>query len=643
MDIIKSNEFNFLYLINKCILLFKYISNENQKNILIDIKIFIHKLEEKFSKVNFSNNILKKNKILEVLIEYFKIIIEKKIYKLINNDNIINIIDNVNNKAFEICNNKINISNLEIEKIDLEKVNEKTKEEIITLDKKNFSNFYLLESVSTKNCINPIINNNLENNEEYNSKKENNFNIENIVDNKIKKFINEIENNIRNSLKDYINHTEYVEYDLDKKFNTRIEKNNIFIENKMREIMKELVNNNKIITFINTSLKEQINEIYKYVDNSKIDKSENNTEKIQNIINNNINKLKNNIDKIENNIDKIENKICNKIDTNEKNTIYSINKYKDEIKNNLNIELDNKIKILSNIFNENIQLIFQNLNTKIINNEKDLYKIIDEKIYEYENKIKTNNFKLFFDKENNEIKLLYLDDLITSTKINIKGLIGPKGPPGNQGDKGDTPIFRNIMFTENNKLKFIIQDTKNIYEIISEGTFPLGPQGIKGERGDPGKTYLDLKWDQDNVMRIDQDNKDSLIFTKSLCIGENSHCLKNNSLSLGGGICYQNNSIAIGNNSKTLDNESIAIFGSCIGKKSFAYRAENIDENIIQFGKKDKNNYNVNSFNISSKEINFDCDTFNIKTNNYDNNKLSEFENRIALIEKKIVDIYKKI
>ena len=52
MDIIKSNEFNFLYLINKCILLFKYISNEHQKNILIDIKIFIHKLEEKFSKVN---------------------------------------------------------------------------------------------------------------------------------------------------------------------------------------------------------------------------------------------------------------------------------------------------------------------------------------------------------------------------------------------------------------------------------------------------------------------------------------------------------------------------------------------------------------------------------------------------------------
>ena len=638
MDIIKSNEFNFLYLINKCILLFKYISNEHQKNILIDIKIFIHKLEEKFSKVNFSNNILKKNKILEVLIEYFKNIIEKKIYKLINNDSIITIIDNVNNKAFEICNNKINTPDPGKDYNYMEGV---IKECMIPINNKNsYSQDNKLESVFTKEYINLEINNNLENNEEYNSKKENNFNIENIVDNKIKKFINEIENNIRNSLKDYINHTEYVEYDLDKKFNTRIEKNNIFIENKMREIMKELVNNNKIITFINTSLKQQMNEIYKYVDNSKIDKSENNTEKIENIINNNIN---NNINKIKNNIELIENSISNKIDIIEKNSTNNINKSKDEIKNNLNIELDNKIKILSNIFNENIQLIFQNLNTKIINNEKDLYKIIDEKIYEYENKIKTNNFKLFFDKENNEIKLLYLDDLITSTKINIKGLIGPKGPPGNHGDKGDTPIFRNIMFTENNKLKFIIQDTKNIYEIISEGTFPLGPQGIKGERGDPGKTYLDLKWDQDNVMRIDQDNKDSLIFTKSLCIGENSHCLKNNSLSLGGGICYQNNSIAIGNNSKTLDNESIAIFGSCIGKKSFAYRAENIDENIVQFGKKDKNNYNINSVNISSKEINFDCDTFNIKTNNYDNNKLSEFENRIALIEKKIVDIYKKI
>ena len=119
--------------------------------------------------------------------------------------------------------------------------------------------------------------------------------------------------------------------------------------------------------------------------------------------------------------------------------------------------------------------------------------------------------------------------------------------------------------------------------------------------------------------------------------------LKDNSLSIGGGICYQNNSVAIGNNSKTLDSDSIALFGSCIGKKSFSYRADNVDENTVQFGKKDKADYNMNSFNIISKEINFDCDIFRIKTNKYENSKIKELEDKIIVLEKKIIDIYKKI
>jgi hypothetical protein len=66
MDNYKSYEFTFLYLINKCILLFKYIDNIYQKEILYDIKIFINKLQELFSKADFKNNEDKKNKILEM-------------------------------------------------------------------------------------------------------------------------------------------------------------------------------------------------------------------------------------------------------------------------------------------------------------------------------------------------------------------------------------------------------------------------------------------------------------------------------------------------------------------------------------------------------------------------------------------------
>ena len=214
---------------------------------------------------------------------------------------------------------------------------------------------------------------------------------------------------------------------------------------------------------------------------------------------------------------------------------------------------------------------------------------------------------------------------------------------GNKGDKGETPIIRKIKFTHDNKIKFIVQENSNIYEIISDEQIPSGPQGIKGDRGESGKSILDLKWNQDNVMRIDDDNKDSLIFLKSLCVGEKSHCLKNNSLSVGGGVCYQNNSFSLGNNAKTLDSDSISLYGSTIGKNAFSYRADNVDENSIVFGKKDKMNYNINSFNIISKEINFDCDTFNIKTNKFQNSKINELEEKIIFLEKKVSEILKKI
>ena len=269
-------------------------------------------------------------------------------------------------------------------------------------------------------------------------------------------------------------------------------------------------------------------------------------------------------------------------------------------------------------------------------------KIINEKIM---NNIdfNKNNFNITFDKENNEIQLFYYNELITSTKINIKGLIGPKGPQGNKGDSGYTPIIRRVQFTDNNKIKFIIQEHDNIYEVISENSLPQGQQGIPGERGLPGKTYMDLKWNQENVMRIDEDIKDSLVFLKSLCVGDKSHCLKDNSLAIGGAKCFQNNSFAIGVNSKTLDSESIALFGSCVGKKSYSYRADNVDENMVQFGKKEKNSYNINSFDIISKEINIDCDVFKIKTNKYENNKIKELEEKIITIEKKLMEIFKKL
>jgi hypothetical protein len=570
MDNFKSYEFTFLYLINKCILLFKYIDNTYQKEILYDIKNFINKLEEIFQNILIKNSIEKKNKIFEILIEYFQKIIHNKIYNLIIHKDKEYIIMEVEKKALSMCNNT---------------------EKKVTND---------IANDKSKKIINSIL---IEDTQNYTSKDLND--LEKKINNKIKLIFVEIENNIKSTLKDYFLHTECVEYDLDKKFNNKIYDNNILIENKIKDLIEDLFktnllkdticSNDEIYNYINNLINKEITDIYPYLDSL----------------------IKNNII------------IDNQLVDLQKKTDSSL------------IDINNKITLLEDVFNDSIQQLFNGINTKMVNNDNELISFINSKFNK--NELNKNNFNIIFDKEQNEIQLYYFNELISSCKINIKGLIGPKGPQGIKGDNGEKSIIRKISFTDNNKLKFLIQESSNIYEIITEDSIPLGPPGIQGLRGEPGKSLIGLKWNQDDVMLIDQDNKDSLIFLKSLCIGEKSHCLKDNSLSIGGGVCYQNNSVAIGHNSKTLDSDSIALFGTCIGKKSFSYRADNIDENTIQFGNKEKTNYNINSFNIVSKEINLECDSFKIKTNKYENNKIKELEEKIIFLEKKITEILKKI
>ena len=620
MDNLKSYEFTFLYLINKCILLFKYIDKDNQKDILYNIKVFINKLETIFSKTDFKDSIEKKNKILEVLIKYFENIIDNKVINLITDFNKTNIIIEVEKQALLICENDEKKGNIKTDNLLYESLFNKEK----FIEKENM--YKKIDSTKTNNKnkldYKEII---LNKNNIYNEKVENNSDFvefEKKINNKIKSIFYEIENNIKASFKEYFSHTEYVEYDLDKKFNTKLQQNNEIVENKIRDILKELtINkeqniNDKIYEYINTSLKYQINDLYGYFESI-----------IKEHFNNSTNSFL----------------IDDRLKTFEKDIEYKVELSNTDIKKKINSEIENKISLLGTIFNESIEKIFNGLNQKIIDNEDDLLKMFEDKIKKSE--FNKHNFNIQFDKDVNEIKLYYCNDLITSTKLNIKGLIGPKGPEGNPGQKGETPIIRKIRFTDNNKIKLIIQDSNsnNIYEVVSDESVPSGPQGIQGERGEPGKSNINLKWDQENVMRIDEDNNDSLIYLKSLCVGEKSHCLKNNSISTGGGVCYNDNSLAIGQNSKTLDSESVAIFGSTVGKKAFSYRADNVDENCVQFGKKDKTTYNINSYDIKSKEINFECDIFKIKTNKYENNKIKEMEEKIAFLEKKMAEILKKI
>jgi hypothetical protein len=576
MDSKKSNEYNFIFLMNKCILLYNYIDTYYQKDILNDIKSFINKLTDVVSLKKFHSFEDKKNNILIILNKYLNKIIEDKIFHLFEENNTEDIFYDIEKKAIKITTEKMKQNEIENKYILDKKINEQIKKS---------------ETIIKDGIKDTIIMDNNQINELKEIHKTHLINFEKKVDNKIKIIFNEIENNIKLSLKDYIEHTIKVENELDNKVEIKMQSYKKMIENKMKDFIDNLFENTELNNKINNKVNIEINEIYKYVENIFLN-------------------LSNNVD--------------------------------NKIVESLNNQIDIKVRLLTNLFNTQFEDVINVISSKVNNNNTDIYSFLQDKVNDIEYNLNQNKYSLLFDKNDNIIRLMNGNEEISNTKINIKGLIGPKGPAGNQGEKGESPIIRKIGFTNDKKIKFIIQDSENIYEILSETEMPIGPQGIQGERGLPGKTFLELNWNQNHVMRIDENTNNSLIIMKSLSIGENGHCLKENSISVGNSVCYNNNSFAIGNNSKTLDNNSMALFGTTIGKNAFSYRADNVDENNVVWGKSEMGDYNIQNYFISSKEINLDCDTLNIKGNKLNISKIKELEDRLISLEKKYNELIKK-
>ena len=446
-----------------------------------------------------------------------------------------------------------------------------------------------------KNINNSV--NNLKNNFYENITLDYNADLNNLLNEKINTFFGKIKDDLLYNVKNIV----------DKKLENNWSDNNTqsstYIQKKIKEFLKIFLKSDKIYNNIVDQMNNEISNIYENF--NKFQKQQTDLELlIQKYITNNEDKLNN-----------IEKSVYKKI----------------------NVDLENKIRILTTIFNdtmknsiENISNNFNNCNNSKLN-EHHIIKNIENKILN-NNNFSKNNFEIKFNKENNEIELYYFKDLITSTKLNIKGLIGPKGPQGMKGEKGDITIIRNIELNQDDTIKFTMQNDTSIYEINTENKLPKGPRGEKGnmgEKGEPGDVNINLKWNQDNVIKINKENSDNLIFLKSLSIGENSHCLKNESLSIGNSRCYNTNSISLGKNSKTLDSNSIAFFGNTLGKNSFSYFAEDVDENCVKFGHKEHNKYNIENISLKAKEITLDCEDLILKDNNFKNKKLIELEERI--------------
>jgi len=313
-----------------------------------------------------------------------------------------------------------------------------------------------------------------------------------------------------------------------------------------------------------------------------------------------------------------------------------------EVENNIfkkiNGSLKEKIILLTEIVNQSIKSSLENVNSVDIK-ENDLMMKLEKKIYmNNQQGFSKNNFDIHFNKEENIIELYYFNDLISSTQLNIKGLIGPRGPQGVKGDKGDITIIRNIDITPEETIKFTIQNGSNLYDINS-GKLPKGPKGDKGDtgnKGEPGDVNINLRWNQDDVMRLNRENNNNLQILKSISVGDKGHCIKPNALSIGNSINYKENSFVIGDNAKTLDENSVALFGSTLGKNAFSYNAEDVDENCVAFGIKEQDKYNIEKIILKAGSIEFDTSNFIINDSEFKNKHIYELEEKINQLHKEL-------
>jgi hypothetical protein len=227
--------------------------------------------------------------------------------------------------------------------------------------------------------------------------------------------------------------------------------------------------------------------------------------------------------------------------------------------------------------------------------------------------------------------------VISSIKLNVKGMIGPKGPVGQMGK---TPKIKKIRFTHDGRVKFIIESENEMgiqeYEIESEERVPSGPPGPKGEKGDPGTIFTEMKLNEKSILRVDHENLNNVVIMKSLCVGEDSHCLQDKSLAIGGGVSMRSESLSLGKNSKTSDYQSIAFYGTTHGKNAFAYRAQGVNDNEVRFGQEKGD---IEKFEIKTKKFVIDAEEIELKGKMV----IQALETKIQNLEKKIQDLQRRL
>ena len=206
MDKLKSNDLNFLFLINKCTFLLEYVDIYYQKEILNSINQFIQNLNDTFSKQYFDDDKVKKEKMFEILNKYFENLMNEQILYLIDmyhKDDKNNIIINCEKKANKIIIEKKKNIEKELENNIHKKVNHSVNE----IKDDVYKNIHFNKEINTNN-------------------------LDNILQDKIELFFLHFENKLKKDIDFILKENVY------SNVNKLIETNNIVLHEKIEDFLK---------------------------------------------------------------------------------------------------------------------------------------------------------------------------------------------------------------------------------------------------------------------------------------------------------------------------------------------------------------------------------------------------------------------
>jgi hypothetical protein len=613
-----SVESDFVFNIHKILLSFAYLKRNHQKMVLLDIRSFIQRLSFIFK----SNKNLKKEekrlKILEVFVKYLDRLYHHQILHYIQTPNKEFFRQNIEKEAYKstqqhlykaVQKEKQSQSEIETQtEVEVEVEEEETETEIqqeieietesennriqiqersidyeemerkLHLQHKKLEKIFMDKIMECKRGISFV---DREMDRKIQMKTKNNF--------------LELENEIKNMLRESLTKILQMENECSERLNTTIDEKRDELEKKIVKKMDEQMETSfqELYGYLNTSFQDSLKGIKNMEDNIHTRLDERIEEYIQDINE----RLKDNFRIMLEKTEEMK-QIRNEIRQEQQ-------RQQTDISNTLHQEFESKLKLLSTLFQTNLQEVVQKLNQRIIQSSD------------------VGTFHLQYHPEKNEISLYQNERKISSIQINHL-----ENRRVERGESGKTPKIKRILF-RNQKVIFIIEGEHGDYEVESQDDIPTGPRGEKGEKGDPGTVYSEFGIQQQSIMRVDPQNLNNLVLLKSLCIGERSHCFSDNSLSIGGGINYKSNSLSIGNHSSNANENSISLYGNTIGKNSFSYRANNVNENQVVFGNQQND---IDMIKLHSKKIVIDTDEIEFRGRNH----LRNLEERLTQLERKI-------